>query len=81
MTTNPYIAVTMGDAAGIGPEVVVRALLDPEVAGTTSCVVIGDAARLRAAAALVGLTPDIVTVDPWRVPSSCPAGSTSSTSG
>jgi 4-hydroxythreonine-4-phosphate dehydrogenase len=62
MTTNPFIAVTMGDGAGIGPEVVVRALLDPEVAGTTQCVVVGDANRLRTAAGLVGLEPDIVPV-------------------
>jgi 4-phospho-D-threonate 3-dehydrogenase / 4-phospho-D-erythronate 3-dehydrogenase len=63
MTTNPYIAVTMGDGAGIGPEVVVRALLDPQVSSTTQCVVVGDAARLRTAAGLVGLDPEIVTVD------------------
>jgi 4-phospho-D-threonate 3-dehydrogenase / 4-phospho-D-erythronate 3-dehydrogenase len=63
MTTNPYIAVTMGDGAGIGPEVVVRALLDPEVAGAMHCVVVGDAARLRTAAGLVGLDPEIVAVD------------------
>jgi 4-hydroxythreonine-4-phosphate dehydrogenase len=62
MTELPRIAVTMGDAAGIGPEVIVRALLDPECAGRSNCVVVGDAARLRRAAELVGLQPDIVTV-------------------
>ena len=31
MTAPPRIAVTMGDGAGIGPEVIVRALLDPEI--------------------------------------------------
>ena len=62
MTVLPRIAVTMGDAAGIGPEVIVRALLDPECVGRSNSVVVGDAARLRRAAELVGLEPDIVTV-------------------
>ena len=28
---RPVLAVTMGDPAGIGPEIAVRALLSPEV--------------------------------------------------
>jgi 4-hydroxythreonine-4-phosphate dehydrogenase len=59
----PLIAVTMGDAAGIGPEVVVPALLAPETAGRCRPVVIGDAGRLRAAAALRGLDCSVVPVD------------------
>lgn len=62
MTTIPLIAVTMGDGAGIGPEVVVRALLDTDVAASAHCIVIGDAERLRQAARLVGLAADIVPV-------------------
>ncbi|WP_427892396.1 4-hydroxythreonine-4-phosphate dehydrogenase PdxA [Kribbella sp. GL6] len=62
MTTSPRIAVTMGDGAGIGPEVIVRALLDPAIAASAQCVVIGDAERLRLAAKLVGLEPDIVAI-------------------
>jgi 4-hydroxythreonine-4-phosphate dehydrogenase len=63
-TTTPLIAVTMGDGAGVGPEVVVGALVEPR----DDCrpVVVGDAARLRAAAEVLGLTPEIVTVE--RVP-------------
>ncbi|MCW3839885.1 4-hydroxythreonine-4-phosphate dehydrogenase PdxA [Micromonospora yasonensis] len=60
--TSPYLAVTMGDGAGIGPEIIVRALLDPQVSATARCVVIGDAARLRQAAGIVGLEPEIVPV-------------------
>lgn len=62
-TTLPVIAVTMGDGAGVGPEVTVAALLDDEV--TTRClpVVIGDAARLRQAAKILGLDADIVAID------------------
>ncbi|MDR6863185.1 4-hydroxythreonine-4-phosphate dehydrogenase PdxA [Phycicoccus sp. 3266] len=63
MSTPPTIAVTMGDGAGIGPEIVVRALLDPEVTDSAHCVVVGDARRLRTAAGIVGLEADVVAVD------------------
>ena len=59
----PYVAVTMGDGAGIGPEVIVPAMLDPQVAGWCHPVVIGDAARLRRAARVLGLEPQIVAVE------------------
>jgi len=59
----PIVAVTMGDGAGVGPEVVVPALLDAEVLGICNPVVIGDAKRLRLAAEIVGATADIVAVD------------------
>jgi 4-phospho-D-threonate 3-dehydrogenase / 4-phospho-D-erythronate 3-dehydrogenase len=60
-TTTPLIAVTMGDGAGVGPEVVVGALAGPR----EDCrpVVIGDAARLRAAAEILGSPAEIVTVE------------------
>jgi 4-hydroxythreonine-4-phosphate dehydrogenase len=59
----PIVAVTMGDGAGIGPEVVVPALLDAAVLDMCNPVVIGDAKRLRLAAEIVGVTADIVAVD------------------
>jgi len=59
----PYVAVTMGDGAGIGPEVIVPAMLDPQVATWCHPVVIGDAARLRLAATVLGLEPQIVAVE------------------
>lgn len=64
MTTPlPRIAVTMGDGAGIGPEIVVAALLDDEVRGLAAPVVVGDAPRLRAAAELLGVPADVVAVE------------------
>jgi len=63
MTTIPLIAVTMGDGAGIGPEVVVRALLEPEIAASVHCVVVGDARRLRTVADVLDVAVDVVTVD------------------
>jgi 4-phospho-D-threonate 3-dehydrogenase / 4-phospho-D-erythronate 3-dehydrogenase len=59
----PIVAVTMGDGAGIGPEVVVPALLDDTVRGLCNPVVIGDAKRLRRAAEIVGVKADIVAVE------------------
>jgi 4-hydroxythreonine-4-phosphate dehydrogenase len=57
MTRKPIIGVTMGDGAGIGPEIVVRALQDRSVQETCRPVVIGDRARLELAAAGCGLAP------------------------
>ena len=61
--TLPVIAITMGDGAGIGPEVIVPALLDAATLSWCNPVVIGDAKRLAQAAAILGITCDIVTVE------------------
>ncbi len=53
----------MGDPAGIGPEIIVKALADPAVADICRTVVIGDADRLARAAAVCGLNSKIVNVD------------------
>ncbi|PHM21613.1 MAG: 4-hydroxythreonine-4-phosphate dehydrogenase PdxA [Curvibacter sp. PD_MW3] len=46
------LAITMGDAAGIGPEIIAKAFRDaPEV--TCGCFVVGDVATLRRATQLV----------------------------
>lgn len=58
----PLIAVTMGDGAGIGPEVIVPALLAPETLRRCRPVVVGDAERLRQAARLRDIACEIVTV-------------------
>jgi len=39
---EPKVAITMGDPAGIGPEVVAKALADPETVGPARFVVLGD---------------------------------------
>ncbi|MGW6144981.1 4-hydroxythreonine-4-phosphate dehydrogenase PdxA [Streptomyces sp. NPDC055140] len=62
-TPLPLIAVTMGDGAGVGPEVVVAALLDHAVLTRCRPVVIGDAQRLREAARILGLECAIAAVD------------------
>jgi len=47
----PFL-ITMGDAAGIGPEIIAKAFADAP-SDTAGCVVVGDVAVLRRAAALV----------------------------
>jgi len=46
---RPLIAVTMGDPAGIGPEISIKALCNSEVLRTSRCFVIGDSKVLRQA--------------------------------
>ena len=52
---RPIIGVTMGDAAGIGPEIVLKALADESLRAVCQVVVIGDAAFLRRTAYELGL--------------------------
>jgi 4-hydroxythreonine-4-phosphate dehydrogenase len=50
---RPIIVITMGDPAGVGPEIIMRSLAHSEVYAWCRPLVIGDAGRLLAAAALV----------------------------
>ena len=50
----PIIAITMGDPAGIGPEIIIKALEHSSVYEICRPVVIGDASRLRFAGEIVG---------------------------
>src|SRR6478672_2669547 len=50
----PVIALTMGDPAGIGPEVVLKALADPEIAPLAQWVVVGDRRILSLAEHITG---------------------------
>lgn len=51
----PCIAVTMGDPAGVGPEICLRLLAEPEIAQVCVPVVFGDAGVLARVAAETGL--------------------------
>ncbi|HEY3068316.1 MAG TPA: 4-hydroxythreonine-4-phosphate dehydrogenase PdxA [Methylomirabilota bacterium] len=51
----PVLGVTMGDPAGVGPEIVARAAAMPAVARVARLVVIGSAAAMREAVALTGV--------------------------
>ncbi|MCF3963941.1 4-hydroxythreonine-4-phosphate dehydrogenase PdxA [Streptomyces fuscigenes] len=58
----PVVAVTMGDGAGVGPEVTVAALLDEDTRARCRPVVVGDARRLRQAARVLGAPCEIRAV-------------------
>ena len=60
--TLPLIAITMGDAAGIGPEVIMKALGHASVHERCRPLVIGDAQRLRAAGGIVASPLTVRTV-------------------
>ena len=51
---RPIIGITMGDAAGIGPEIIMKACAVDEVHEMCRPIVIGDARRLRKAGGIVG---------------------------
>ena len=50
----PVIAITMGDASGIGAEIIMKALGRAEVQALCRPLVVGDAERLRLAGRIVG---------------------------
>ncbi|WP_018915683.1 4-hydroxythreonine-4-phosphate dehydrogenase PdxA [Vreelandella zhanjiangensis] len=54
MSYLPVVGITMGDAAGIGPEVIMKALAHDSVYDTCRPLVIGDAGRLKKAGQIVG---------------------------
>ena len=50
---RPILAITMGDAAGCGPEIIVKALADENIYRRCCPIVFGDAKRLQLAADIV----------------------------
>src|SRR6266511_975822 len=58
----PRIAVSTGDPAGIGPEIALKAALDPQVRKICRPLLVGDRGVLETHAAACGLKPDIRSV-------------------
>ncbi|MFQ5671527.1 MAG: 4-hydroxythreonine-4-phosphate dehydrogenase PdxA [Nitrospinales bacterium] len=58
----PRIAITMGDPAGIGPEIIVKAFRDGEISRCSQSLVVGDAACLEQAAARYGAALRILPI-------------------
>ncbi len=55
LPNSPLLAITLGDPAGIGPEVVAKALAEPEVKGICRPVLIGSLALMKRTASWLGL--------------------------
>jgi 4-hydroxythreonine-4-phosphate dehydrogenase len=64
MKSRPIIAVTMGDAAGIGPEIIIKTLSHPEIYDQCKPLVVGDALRLQEAARIVGAHVKVTSLRP-----------------
>jgi 4-hydroxythreonine-4-phosphate dehydrogenase len=54
---RPILAITLGDPAGIGPEITLKALAHPDVYARCRPLVIGDAWILNSAKAVPGIRP------------------------
>jgi 4-phospho-D-threonate 3-dehydrogenase / 4-phospho-D-erythronate 3-dehydrogenase len=60
---RPIIAVTMGDPAGVGPEICARTFADESVLRESRPVLYGDARVMRKAVALVGADLEVRVID------------------
>jgi len=58
----PVLGITMGDPAGIGPEIIVKALTEPRIAKICTPVVIGDASMIKRAIEITGTTMKVQTI-------------------
>ncbi|HXF82559.1 MAG TPA: 4-hydroxythreonine-4-phosphate dehydrogenase PdxA [bacterium] len=78
MRDHPTVAVTIGDPAGIGPEIVVRAIAEEAVRRSAALVVVGDGAILERAATVagvaLGLDDRTTLIDLANVPADLPWG-------
>lgn len=59
---KPIIGITMGDPASIGPEIALKAVLDPDVHAVCRPIVVGDAAVFGHIAELLGVAASIHAV-------------------
>ena len=60
---KPIIAVTMGDPAGIGPEIVAKSIADKATYDVARCIVIGDKKVMEKAIEIVGADLKVNVVD------------------
>jgi 4-hydroxythreonine-4-phosphate dehydrogenase len=84
--TLPAIGITMGDPAGVGPEVVLKALKHLDVYAFCRPLVIGDRARLAAVGRIVGVSVEdddlpFECIDVGLVPADLPFGKVSAAAG
>jgi 4-phospho-D-threonate 3-dehydrogenase / 4-phospho-D-erythronate 3-dehydrogenase len=57
---KPRIGITIGDPAGIGPEIVLKSIAEPEVCAACQPIIIGDASELRRQARALNLPCDYI---------------------
>jgi len=67
MSRLPRIAVTMGDPAGVGPEICLHLLANKSIAEVCCPIIFGDAAVLHQVADVIGLAPPnrVLSLQEW----------------
>jgi 4-hydroxythreonine-4-phosphate dehydrogenase len=72
MSVKPVIAITMGDPAGVGPELCLKAAASPAVARLCTPLIVGDAVLLHNVASTLDLPvpSHILTLPRWRTDTS-----------
>lgn len=63
MRERPIIGLTLGDPAGIGPEIVVKALMDRDLYSFSRPFIVGDARTVEAARRLVPGAPAVQVIE------------------
>ena len=63
---KPVVAVTFGDASGIGPELIARLLARPEVKDVAQMVLVGDAWVWADAQRAAGVTSPVKVLHDWK---------------
>ena len=71
---KPKIAVTMGDPAGVGPEICLDLLNDPEILNTCQPVIFGDLTILKACARQTGKVLNTPALQLEEITDSSPSG-------
>jgi 4-phospho-D-threonate 3-dehydrogenase / 4-phospho-D-erythronate 3-dehydrogenase len=67
MKNKPIVAITMGDAAGVGPEIIMKSLAHAQVYDRCRPLAIGDAERLSEAGRIIGSRLQVRSLSPDEV--------------
>lgn len=59
MMNRPFIAIPIGDPAGIGPEITAKAAASGQVSGAAKCVIVGDRKVMENAVRIAGVNLEI----------------------
>lgn len=68
----PRVGITMGDAAGIGPEITLKSLMEPDLYDVCNPAVLGDARVMQAAADMIGKSLEIRSISAEELPEAAP---------
>ncbi len=63
MALKPLLAITMGDAAGIGPEIILKSIYHPPIARQCRFLIIGDYLIFKEMAQKLGLSSDWILIE------------------